>query len=176
MLFSNLEVFRPFCVDCWMALTFFQCGSPILATWRHWRAPDRQFGEKKMLVSKCLKLSKTSRFAKKKFRQIGDRHIGDLAPDPHFLNPRSVSIYANRTFGNPSQSKSHRVAISQVDFFFSHSANQYAVFDIFLEFSMVHRFQFSAQKQRCWRSCCIILILETLQHLFFRSSILKHNC
>ena len=117
MLFWNLEVYRQFHVNDWIVPILQQCGSPFLATWRHWRAPDRQFGEKFFIanldVLDNFKHFQTNLF----FRQIGDRHIGDLAPDPCFLNPCSVSIYASTPFRNPSQSQSRRVAISRVEFF-----------------------------------------------------------
>ena len=63
------------------------------------------------------------------FRQIGDRHIGDLAPDPCFLNPCSVSIYASTPFGNPRQSQSRRVAISRVEFF-STIVHRYVIYTL----------------------------------------------
>ena len=73
-----------------------------LATWRHWRAPDRQFGEK-IFFAFLDELGNFKHFeAIFFFRQIGDRHIGDLAIDTNFLKLRSVSIYAWEGFGTPS--------------------------------------------------------------------------
>ena len=52
-----------------------------LAPWRHWRAPDRQIGEKKKLVSKCLKLSNSSRNSKIIFGANLATYFANLAPE-----------------------------------------------------------------------------------------------